>query len=36
MMIISGAAIVCGVLIFHFLIMDIDVLIARIMRRLAI
>jgi len=36
MLIISGAAIVCGVLIFHFLIMDIDVLIARIMRRLAI
>jgi polysaccharide biosynthesis transport protein len=36
MLIITGAAIVCGVLIFHFLIMDIDVLIARIMRRLAI
>jgi len=36
MLIISGVAVVCGLLFFHFLIMDIDVLIARIMRRLAI
>jgi len=36
MLIISGVAVVCGLLFFHFLIMDIDVLIARIMRRLAL
>ncbi|SEM27916.1 polysaccharide chain length determinant protein, PEP-CTERM locus subfamily [Syntrophus gentianae] len=36
MLIISGAAVVCGLLILHFLIMDIDILIARIMRRLAL
>ncbi len=36
MLIISGVAVVCGLLIFHFLIMDIDILIAKIMRRLAL
>ncbi|OPY86000.1 MAG: tyrosine kinase [Syntrophus sp. PtaU1.Bin208] len=35
-LIISGVAVVCGLLIFHFLIMDIDILIAKIMRRLAL
>ncbi|OPY78433.1 MAG: cryptic autophosphorylating protein tyrosine kinase Etk [Syntrophus sp. PtaU1.Bin005] len=36
MLILSGVAAVCGILLFHFLIMDIDILIARIMRQLAL
>jgi polysaccharide chain length determinant protein (PEP-CTERM system associated) len=36
MLILSGVAAVCGLLIFHFLIMDLDILIARIMRQLAL
>jgi polysaccharide chain length determinant protein (PEP-CTERM system associated) len=35
-LIVAGAAVVCGIVIFHFTVMNIDVLIAKIMRQMAI
>jgi polysaccharide chain length determinant protein (PEP-CTERM system associated) len=35
-LIVAGAAVVCGLIVFHFAVMNIDVLIARIVRQMAI